>query len=100
VCATLLLVDAERATRKRDTSFAVTIVGKQGEGVTVDYATAISLTFLRESLGVPMTEASRVYARALARDDGIRVGGARVAFVTLDVSATDAGPRHGLRVET
>jgi tetratricopeptide (TPR) repeat protein len=71
--------------------FGVTVVGDAGAQGDTSYATAATLTFLREGIGVPMTEAARLLARMLTAAAPIREGDAEAIF-------TSVGPRHGIRV--
>src|SRR6266540_3026181 len=67
----LVLPDPEKAARKRDTVFRVTVVGTSGQREPANYATAVTLTFLREALGAPLTQASELYARLLRGERSI-----------------------------
>lgn len=78
----LALTDPEAAARKRDTMFQVTVVGKDGSRVPATYATGATLTFLRESMGLPMTQAGELYARLLGGAPSIEYGGLEARFVT------------------
>jgi tetratricopeptide (TPR) repeat protein len=91
----LVLPDPDAANRKRDTSFEVTVVGKDGRREPASFSTAVTLTFLREALGVPMTRAGELYARLLAGGASVEHGGLEARFATCD--APD-GPLHGLNV--
>jgi tetratricopeptide (TPR) repeat protein len=71
--------------------FGVTVVGLAGAQGDTSYATAATLTFLREAIGVPMTEAAHLLARLLDAAAPIRMGAAEASF-------TSVGPRHGIRV--
>jgi tetratricopeptide (TPR) repeat protein len=93
----LLLLDPEKAAKKRDDVFRVTVVGTSGRREPANFATAITLTFLREALGAPMTHVTELYARLLAGEASIEWSGARMRFGSID---RDAGsPAHGLVVE-
>ena len=71
--------------------FGVTVVGVAGAQGDTSYATAATLTFLREAVGVPMTEAAHLLARLLTAAAPVRRGDAEASFATV-------GPRHGIRV--
>lgn len=86
----LVLTDPERAARTEDDVFHVTVVAQDGRRVAADYGTALTLTFLREALGCPLTQASAIYARLLAGEAEVEWGGATVGFASV--------PRHGIRV--
>jgi len=94
----LLLVDPEKAAKKRDDVFRVTVVGTSGRREPANYATAITLTFLREALGAPMTQISEVYARLLGGQKSIDWSGAQVAFASVPNPAGKGEPLHGLSV--
>src|SRR5262249_33600147 len=59
----LVLTDPDRAARAEDDVFKVTVITEDGRRAPANFATAITLTFLREALGCPMTQASALYAR-------------------------------------
>jgi len=86
----LVLTDPARAARTDGEAFAVTVVTEDGRRAPADLGTALTLTFLREALGCPLTQASGLYARLLAGEAEVEWGGAVAAF--------DSVPRHGLRV--
>jgi len=86
----LVLTDPARATRTEDDVFEVTVVAEDGRRVPADRATALTLTFLREALGCPMTTASAIYARLLGGEAEVEWGGAVAAFTS--------APPHGIRV--
>jgi tetratricopeptide (TPR) repeat protein len=86
----LVLTDPDRAARAEDDQFKVTVVGKDGRSEPATFAMAVTLTFLREALGCPMTQASELYARLLGGEAGVEWGGATLGFAAV--------PRPGLRV--
>ena len=92
----LLLLDPERAARASGEAFEVTVVNDKGEQLAADYATAVTVTFLREALGCPMTVASSLYARVLRGDEEVSWGGARLGFAQAQLGDTEV---HGLYVE-
>src|SRR5689334_24775639 len=79
----LVLPDPERAAKKRDDVFRVTVVGTSGRREPANYATAVTLTFLREALGAPLTETSELYARLLGGEESIEWSGARLGFASV-----------------
>jgi tetratricopeptide (TPR) repeat protein len=93
----LVLTDPERAASTAGDAFKVTVVGKDGRHEGADLATAATLTFLREALGCPMTQASALYARLLAGEARVTWGGAAAELASLPVAGTPE-PLHGLRV--
>ncbi|MFO0756307.1 MAG: tetratricopeptide repeat protein [Byssovorax sp.] len=95
----LRFTDPERAAREEDDTFKVTVVGKDGRHEHTNFATALSLTFLREALGCPMTHASALYARLLSGQGSVEWGGARLAFETMSHADRPGQERHGIRVE-
>jgi tetratricopeptide (TPR) repeat protein len=95
----LILLDPERAAKKRDDVFRVTVVGKSGEREPANFATAVTLTFLREALGVPLTHASELYGRLLAGEKSIEWGGARLRFASVPRAEDPSELVHGLSVE-
>jgi Flp pilus assembly protein TadD len=94
----LVLVDPVKAAKKRDDVFRVTVVGTSGRREPANYATAITLTFLREALGAPMTQASELYARLLGGEKSIDWSGAKLAFGTVPNPTGKGDPVHGLSV--
>jgi tetratricopeptide (TPR) repeat protein len=94
----LVLVDPVKAAKKRDDVFRVTVVGTSGRREPANYATAITLTFLREALGAPMTQASELYARLLGGEKSIDWSGVRLAFASVPDPTGKDEPMHGLSV--
>jgi tetratricopeptide (TPR) repeat protein len=88
---TLVLPSPERAATAEDDRFRVTVVGSDGAPKPADLGTAATLTFLREALGCPMTQAGDLYKRLLDGAREVGWGGASAAFAT-------EGERAGLRV--
>jgi tetratricopeptide (TPR) repeat protein len=78
----LVLPDPDRAAKARDDRYGVTVVGKDGRRGPTDLATAATLTFLRESLGVPLTQAGVFYSRLLGGEARIEYAGAVARFGT------------------
>lgn len=95
----LLLPDPKRAGQARDAAFGVTVVGKDGRRGPADYATAVTLTFLREALGVPLTQAGVFYARLLAGEPRIDFAGASIKFASRPHATKDGEEQHGLLCE-
>ncbi len=96
---TLVLTDPDRAAAEEDDAFRVTVIGDDGEARTTNLATAASITFLREALGCPMTQASALYARLLGGEADVKWGGARLSRGRPSAARqkpTDV--RHGLSV--
>ena len=85
----LALIDPDRAALC-DSPFALTAVADDGHHAPIEYPTALSLTFLREALGCPLTQAATLYAKLLGGAPQVDWGGATVAF--------DSEPKHGLKV--
>jgi cytochrome c-type biogenesis protein CcmH/NrfG len=94
----LVLPDPEKAAKKRDNVFRVTVVGTSGRREPANYATAVTLTFLRETLGAPMTQASELYARVLGGEHALDWGGARLAFASVPRPDRPDDTLHGLSV--
>jgi tetratricopeptide (TPR) repeat protein len=95
----LLLPDPKRAAERPGSEFEVTVVSATGEHAEADYATAISLTFLREALGCTLTQASMRYAELLAGASPLRWGPAELGFGAVDAPEADGGAQlHGLYV--
>jgi tetratricopeptide (TPR) repeat protein len=94
----LVLTDPDRAARAEDDVFKVTVVADDGRRGPANFATAITLTFLREALGCPMTQASALYARLLGGEGGVEWGGAALAFDSVPRPDKPSERRHGLRV--
>jgi hypothetical protein len=95
----LVLPSPEKAAKKRDNVFQVTVVGKDGKREPANYATGITLTFLREAIGAPMTQASELYARLLGGAKEVEWGGARVRFGSVPRPDKPKEEMHGLIVE-
>jgi tetratricopeptide (TPR) repeat protein len=91
----LALLDPDAANKKRDNAFQVTVVAKDGGREPASYATAATLTFLREAMGVPMTRAAELYAELLAGKETIEYGGLEARFAALP---GPDGPVNGLLV--
>jgi tetratricopeptide (TPR) repeat protein len=94
----LVLLDPQKAAKKRDNVFRVTVVGKSGRREPANYATAITLTFLREALGAPMTQAGELYARLLGGEQAIDWSGAHMQFVSTPRPDRPDDTMHGLAV--
>jgi Tfp pilus assembly protein PilF len=94
----LVLPDPERAAKKRDNVFRVTVVGTSGRREPANYATAVTLTFLRETLGAPMTQASELYARLLGGEKSIDWSGVRLGFASVPRPDEPSETMHGLAV--
>jgi tetratricopeptide (TPR) repeat protein len=92
----LLLRDPDKAAAAPDDAFGVTIVSEDGELGPTNYATAVTLTFLREALGCPMTTASSIYAKLLTEREAFSWGGVQVGF---DKAELGEETLHGLYVE-
>jgi len=90
-----VLTDPDAANRKRDNSFQVTVVAKDGSREPASYATAASLTFLREAMGMPMTQAAEVYSQLLGGSSSLEYGGLEARFAGAEGST---GPLNGLLV--
>jgi tetratricopeptide (TPR) repeat protein len=76
----LAIADPEAANQKRDNAFQVTVVAKDGRREPASYATAASLTFLREAMGMPMTRAAELYGQLLSGTEAIEYGGLAARF--------------------
>jgi tetratricopeptide (TPR) repeat protein len=94
----LVLPDPDKAAQKRDNVFRVTVVGTSGRREPANYATAVTLTFLRETLGAPMTQASELYARLLGGERNIEWSGARLGFASVPRADREGDTMHGLAV--
>lgn len=89
----------ERAAREPGDEFRIGVVADGAAGPSPSLATAMSLTLLREALGVPLTQASALYARLVGGEANVAWGGARARFATVDPSPFGARPAHGLLVD-
>jgi cytochrome c-type biogenesis protein CcmH/NrfG len=94
----LVLPDPDKAAKKRDNVFKVTVVGTSGRREPANYATAVTLTFLRETIGAPMTQVSELYARLLGGERALEWGGARLAFASVPRPDRPGDSLHGLSV--
>jgi tetratricopeptide (TPR) repeat protein len=90
-----VLSDPDTANRKRDAFFQVTVVARDGRREPASYATAATLTFLREAMGMPMTRAAELYAELLAGAPSIEHGGLEAKFATTE---GPSGTLNGLLV--
>jgi tetratricopeptide (TPR) repeat protein len=93
----LVLTHPEKAAAAKDEAFKVTVIGQDGTSTAVNFATAVSLTFLREALGCPMTNAGEIYARLLG---GATVdwGQTQARFATVPRPDKPSDLRHGILV--
>ena len=94
----LVLTDPDRAARTEDDTFKVTVLAADGRRAPADLATAVTLTFLREALGCPMTHASELYSRLLGGAPEVEWGGAVLSFDSVPRPDKPAELRHGVRV--
>ncbi len=94
----LVLTDPDRAAKSEDDTFKVTVIAEDGHREPVSFATAVSLTFLREALGCPMTQASAIYARLLGGEATLTWGSATLAWDSVPRPDKPGEPRHGIRV--
>jgi tetratricopeptide (TPR) repeat protein len=94
----LVLLDPEKAAKKRDDIFQVTVVGQSGRREPVNLATAMTVTFLREALGAPLTQASELYAKLLAERTALTVSGAKLGFSSAPRWDRPGETMHGLAV--
>ncbi len=81
-----VLTDPDKANRKRDTLFQVTVVAEDGRREPASYAMGASLTFLREAMGIPMTHAAELYARLLHGAPSVDYGGLEARFAANEAS--------------
>jgi tetratricopeptide (TPR) repeat protein len=95
---TLVLTDPERAAAEEDDVFRVTAIGDDGKARTTNLATAMSLTFVREALGCPMTQATALYGRLLAGEPTVEWGGATLSWKSLQRPDKPTETRHGLSI--
>lgn len=94
----LLLPNPERAAQETDEVFRVTVIGENGAPRAADLGTAVTLTFLREALGCPLTAASELFSRLLAHNQPVEWGNASLGFVSVPRPDRPAELRHGLSV--
>jgi tetratricopeptide (TPR) repeat protein len=95
---TLVLTDPARAAAEEDDAFRVTAIGDDGKARTTNLATAMSLTFVREALGCPMTQATALYGRLLAGEPTVEWGGATLSWKSLQRPDKPTETRHGLSI--
>ncbi|MBM4358022.1 MAG: tetratricopeptide repeat protein [Deltaproteobacteria bacterium] len=81
----LALTNPALAARTPDDVFEVTVVAPSGATERADVATALSVTFLREALGCPMTRAGELYARLLRDGAGTTWAGASLRLRELTI---------------
>lgn len=86
----LALTDPARVARAVDDTLGITVIGADGQPRPVDRGTALTLTFLREAAGCPLTQASAIYARLLGGEASVVWAGAVIGW--------EAWPRPGLVV--
>ena len=94
----LVLTDPDRAARAEDDVFKVTVIADDGRHAPTNFATAVTLTFLREALGCPMTQASTLYARLLGGEGRVEWGAAALSFDSVPRPDKPSERRHGVRV--
>lgn len=80
----LVLVDPLTAAQTKDALFDVMVVTPSGVSERADLATAITLTFLREALGCPMTRAAELYTRVLGLREATSFSGCRIELKEFD----------------
>lgn len=95
---TLVVTDPERAAEEEDDAFRVTAIGDDGKTRTTNLATAMSITFVREALGCPMTQASALYGRLLGGEASLTWGRATLAWKSLPRPDKPTEIRHGLSI--
>lgn len=95
---TLVITDPARAAAEEDDVFRVTAIGDDGTTRTTNLATAMSITFVRETLGSPMTQASALYARLLGGEQEVEWGGATLSWKSLPRPEKPSETRHGLSI--
>lgn len=93
----LTMKDPAVASRASGERFGVSVVPETGAAPAVDYATAATLTFLRESLGVPMTRAASLL-KHLYEGAEVVVGDARAAMASRPHLDRPGEPQHGVEV--
>ncbi len=82
---TLVLLDPARAAKLRDELFDVTVVARDGTSERADLATALTVTFLREALGCPLTRASAIYAELLREQRPVVWSSASIAWSEVEL---------------
>lgn len=92
---TLALISPSAAASQVDEDFEVRTVARDGREVPADYGTAITLTFLREALGLPLMRASEVYRKLLSNTDGCSYGDVELGFLQLQLGDKTL---HGIRL--
>ncbi|MEZ4300705.1 MAG: tetratricopeptide repeat protein [Polyangiaceae bacterium] len=95
---TLVVTDPARAAEEGDDVFKVTAIGDDGTTRTTNLATAMSITFVRESVGCPMTQASALFSRLLGGEKSVEWGGAVLAWKSLPRPDKPTETRHGLSI--
>lgn len=86
----LVLTDPARAAREDGEAFRVTVIAEGGRRAPADLGTALTLTFLREALGCPLTQASTIYGRLVRGEDAIAWGGAIVGWGSVPKAGIEA----------
>jgi len=74
------------------------VVAQDGRHVAADFATAASLTFLREAVGCPMTHASELYQQLLRGVPSVTFRGSVIRFGSLPRPDKPSEERHGILV--
>jgi tetratricopeptide (TPR) repeat protein len=97
----LVIPDPEKAALAKGRLFQVTVVSADGTPTEADFATAITLTFLREALGLPLTTVAHLYAELLRTQAPVVRGDVRIGFEALEFAAfeMDGEPRFALVVQ-
>ncbi|MBK8251564.1 MAG: tetratricopeptide repeat protein [Polyangiaceae bacterium] len=95
---TLVVTDPTRAAEEQDEAFKVTAIGDDGKTRTTNLVTAMSLTFVREALGCPMTQATSLYGRLLGGEPKVEWGGAAIGWKSIPRPDKPTETRHGLSI--
>jgi tetratricopeptide (TPR) repeat protein len=83
IASLVLVIRDLDANKRKDNVFQVTVVAKDGRREPASYATGASLTFLREAMGMPMTQAAELYSQLLAGRERVEYGGLEGLFATV-----------------
>ncbi|MFP6685465.1 MAG: tetratricopeptide repeat protein [Polyangiaceae bacterium] len=81
----LIIPDPVKAGLAKGRLLQVTVLSADGTPTLADFGTAITLTFLREAIGLPLTGAAHLYAELLRTREPVIRGDVWVGFEPLEV---------------
>lgn len=94
----LVFSKPDEAARAADDTFYVKVIGEDGSKKAANYATGASLTFIREAIGCPMTQASELYRQLLSGEQKAEWGGAVLRFSSMPRPDKPSELKNGILV--